>query len=113
MQALRGWLRSLGWVGDVVWWRAAHIEIGMLVKFDTTSGLSHGIAEVGIGRDCFRFDLTSFTPFQQGKISNIDMACALRRSSSIHHEYCASVVDQQLRRVVLGEAEVCQDGADV
>ena len=99
--------------GNIMRRRAAHIEIGMLVKLYPTSHFRHGIAEVFVSWNGFSFELITITPFKQGEVGDIDMACTFGGGTSFDHKNGTRIVDEKLGEIVLGKTEISQDGANV
>jgi hypothetical protein len=62
-------------IGSIGRWNTAHVDIGMLVKFDTTGGLLRKrIRNVEVGRDGDEDDMAVFNPLKEGEVANTNVA---------------------------------------
>ena len=90
------------WDCGVGGWDAPHIEIGVLMQFNPSSRLCHGVPDVVVSFDRNSLQLLRFTPLKEGKILDVHMASALGRGLSFDRKNSPRIIDQQIGRCVYG-----------
>ena len=71
------------------------------MELDTAGSFCHRVADDGVCRNGFGFDLSGVAPFQQSEVANINVSRAFCWGTCVDHEDGSSVVNKELCRVVL------------